>query len=123
MANENVTTHEDIDKLNRTLKDLYVSKLNQMNALCKYYAGLSLQRFRQKQKQNAFWTNQTGSLFNNAFSDSEITREFIGFYLSLTEDYGLYVELANNRKHEAVRPTVMAFYSRFMRDVEKIYAD
>jgi hypothetical protein len=123
MANENSTTHEDIAKLKQSIKGLYLRKKNTMNALCLQYAGYALQRFRQKQKQNAFWTNQTGSLFNNAFSGSDITSEFIGFYLSLTEDYGLYVELANNRKHEAVRPTVMAFYSRFMRDVEKIYAD
>jgi len=120
---ENDTTHEDIAKLKQSINGLYLRKKNAMNALCLQYAGMALQRFRQKQKQNAFWTNQTGSLFNNAFSGSDITQEFIGFYLSLMEDYGLYVELANNRKHEAVRPTVMAFYSRFMRDVEKIYAD
>lgn len=117
------TTHEDIARMKQTFKGVYLRKKNSMNALCLQYAGYALQRFRQKQKNNAFWKNQTGSLFNNAFSGSEITQEFIGFYLSLTEDYGKYVELANNRKHEAVRPTVMAFYSRFMRDVEKIYAD
>jgi len=120
---ENDTTHEDIAKLKQSINGLYLRKKNAMNALCLQYAGYALQRFRQKQKQNAFWKNQTGSLFNSAFSDTEITQEFIGFFLALNEDYGLYVELANNRKHEAVRPTIMAFYSRFMRDVEKIYAD
>ena len=121
MASE--TTKEDIDKLKLSVKGIYLRKKNSMNALCLQYAGYALQRFRQKQSQNAFWKNQTGSLFNNAFSGSEITQEFIAFYLALKEGYGVYVELANNRKHEAVRPTVMAFYSRFMRDVEKIYAD
>lgn len=123
MANENGTTQEDIEKLKQSVKGLYLRKKNAMNALCLQYAGYALQRFRQKQKQNAFWHNQTGNLLNDAFSGSDITQEFIGFYLALYEDYGVYVELANNRKHEAVRPTVMAFYSRFMRDVEKIYAD
>lgn len=121
MAND--TTHDDVTKIKGNIKTSYVRKMNQMNALCRYYAGLALQRFRQKQKQNAFWKNQTGSLFNSAFSDVEITNQFISFFLALKEDYGVYVELANDRKHEAVRPTVMAFYSRFMRDVEKIYAD
>lgn len=117
------TTHEDIARMKQSFKAVYLRKKNAIDDLCLQYAGYALQRFRQKQRQNAFWKNQTGSLFNNAFSDVEITGEFIAFFLALKEDYGVYIELANDRKHEAVRPTVMAFYSRFMRDVEKIYAD
>ena len=89
-------------------------------ALCKMYAGLCLQRFRQKQAQDKFWHNQTNTAYDTVFSDAEITKGFISFFLAHTVEYGVYLELANDRRHESLRPTVMAFYSRFMRDLEAI---
>jgi hypothetical protein len=123
MANENGTTHDDVAKLKESIKGIEFKLRMKLGDLCKYYAGKALKNFQDKQVHNAFWQNQTGNLFGNADSGEWITKEFSGFYLYLKEHYGVYVELANDRKHEAIRPTVMALYSDFMRDVEKIYAD
>lgn len=91
-------------------------------ALCKMYAGLVLQRFRQKQAQDKFWHNRTNTAYDTVFSDAEVVEGAIYFFLAHTVEYGVYLELANDRKHESLRPTVMAFYSRFTKDLEALYA-
>jgi hypothetical protein len=116
------TTHDDIVNLKKEIDSIYNRKRAAVYALCKYYAGLSLQRFRQKQAQDAFFHNRTNTAYNTAFSDAEMTKEYCMFFLALAVEYGWPLELANNRKHESVRPTVMAFYSRFMRDLEALFA-
>jgi hypothetical protein len=114
------TTHEDIANLKKEIDNIYSRKKAAVYALCKYYAGLCLQRFRQKQAQDAFFHNRTNTAYNTAFSDAEMTKEYCEFFLAIAVEYGVYLELSNNRKHESVRPTVMAFYSRFIRDLEAI---
>lgn len=114
---------EDIAALKREIDKIYNKKRAAAYALCKMYAGLCLQRFRQKQAQDAFWHNRTNTAYNTVFSDAELTREYCQFFLAQRVEYGVYLELANNRAHESIRPTVMSFYSRFMRDLEALYAD
>jgi hypothetical protein len=115
-----MNTSEDIANLKNNIGNIYNRKKAAIYALCKMYAGLSLQRFRQQQAADKFWRNRTNTAYNTVFSDAEITEDFIGFFLAQRVEYGLYLELANNRKYEAIRPTVIAFYSRFMRDLEAI---
>ena len=121
MAASDGTTHDDIVKIRANIDALYDRTKAAVYALCKQYAGLALQRFRQKQARDAYWNNQTNTAYNTVFSDAELTREYCEFFLAQSVEYGVYLELANDRKHEAIRPTVMAFYSRFMRDLEKIF--
>lgn len=112
--------HEEIAALKGEITAIYARKKNAVYALCLYYAGLTLQRFRQKQAEEKFWHNRTNVAYNTVFSDAELTKEFCGFFLTHTVEYGIFLELANNRIHESLVPTVMAFYSRFMRDLEEI---
>jgi hypothetical protein len=114
---------EDVAALKTNIATVYNRKRSAVYALCKMYAGLSLQRFRQKQAQDAFFHNRTNTAYNSIKSDAELTKEYCEFFLALTVEYGIYLELANNRAHESIRPTVMSFYSRFMRDLEAIFAD
>ena len=114
------TTHEDVANLKKEIVNIYTRKKTAIYALCVRYASFSLKRFRQKQARDKFFHNRTEIAYNTAFSDAVRTKEYIMFFLALAVDYGWPLELANDRKHESVRPTVMAFYSRFMRDLEEI---
>lgn len=114
------TTHDDVVRLKREIDNIYDRKKAAIYALCKYYAGLCLQRFRQKQASDKFWHNRTNTAYNTVFSDAELTKEFCGFFLAHMVEYGIFLELANNRKYESLAPTVMSFYSRFERDLEAI---
>jgi hypothetical protein len=68
-----------------------------------------------------FWTNRTGQAAARVFSNAEITSEFVSWFMAHGVQYGVYLELANNRKHEALRPVIQRFASRFFNDVKKIY--
>jgi len=122
MADDNGTTHNDVINLKKMIVSQYTKNKVAMIALCKYFAGLALREFRSRQANNAFWKNQTGSLLGDAYSDAWVTKEFVGFFLSLSQNYGKYVILANNRKHDGLTPIIISLYSKFMNAVEKIYA-
>ena len=94
-------------------------------ALCNEYAALAEKRFRQKQPSGTgvtgeFWTNQTSTAADTVFSGVFVSRHIYGFFLAQAVEYGVYLELANDRKHAALLPTVMAFYARFFRDLQEI---
>jgi len=111
-----------INTVNGQIKSAYDRKRSAAIALCLQYAGLALQAFRQKQASNKFWTNRTKVALDSVFSDAVVTREYVGWFLAHTVEYGVYLELANNRVHAALLPTVMRFYSRFQRDLEALFA-
>jgi hypothetical protein len=47
-------------------------------------------------------------------------KDTVGWFLAHATDYGVYLELANDRKHAALLPTTLRYYSRFMRDLKSI---
>jgi hypothetical protein len=103
------------------VKQTYDRRRSAAIALCLHYAGMALQRFRQKQASNKFWDNQTKVALDTVFSDAIVTDGAVGFFLAHLVEYGVYLELANDRKNQALVPTVMAFYSRFHCDLEALY--
>jgi len=68
-----------------------------------------------------FWDNQTAQaaagVFSNAFKDERS----VGWFLAHGVFYGVYLELANDRKHEALRPIVQQYAGKFLEDIKKIY--
>jgi len=106
----------------RSVKKYYDDRRAAGIALCLFYAGTAINNFRLKQASNKYWQNQTFTAFDTVFSGVLEEQGAIGFFLSHLEEYGVYLELANNRKNAALLPTVMALYSRFQRDLEKLYA-
>ena len=56
-------------------------------------------------------------MFARAFKD----QEEIGWFLSHGQDYGVYLELANDRKSEAIRPIIIELLPKFLREINKLY--
>jgi hypothetical protein len=56
-------------------------------------------------------------VFSNAFKDDNI----IGWYIAHGVEYGVYLELANDGAHQALRPIVEEFMSPFFKDVKSLY--
>lgn len=96
-------------------------------ALCVAWAGYALAEFREKQPNGsgnggAYWDNQTGVAAAEVFSDAFIDGEDLGWFISHAVEYGVYLELANNRQNESLRPIVMEQFPKFMDAVKAIYA-
>ena len=118
---------DDIQKqiavLNLNIESIMGRKVLAAVALCHMYAGLSLQAFRLAQAQDAFWNNQTNMAYNTVFSGVVLTEQFVGFYLAHLLEYGVYLEMANNRLHESLRPIVTGLVDQFVEDLKKIFGD
>ncbi len=90
--------------------------------LCVYYAGLVLRHFRTRQAGNTYWENRTNlamdTVFSGAFKEGE---DVLGFFLAHTMEYGVYLELANNRQNEALRPIINEYLPQFKKHLERLY--
>lgn len=47
----------------------------------------------------------------------------IRWFLAHGVRYGVYVELANDRRYEAIRPIIQRFAGRFIAEVKALYGD
>lgn len=90
-------------------------------ALCHYYSEKALQIFRRFQIFNEFWTNRTNTAYNAVFGGLVNEQNEIGFLLAHRIEYGVYLELANDRKHEALVPVIRDLDSEFQEDLRKIW--
>ena len=102
--------------LKKSLTSIYERRRKSVYALSLYYAAQSLQYFRLQQSNNAYWENQTGFARDLMFSNAYIEDNVVAWFMAHAVHYGVYLELANDRKHEAIRPIVQRFAGRFHKD-------
>lgn len=92
-------------------------------ALCLFYAGLAINYFRAQQQNNRYWANKTGQARDRMFTDAFRENLIYGWFMAHGVQYGVYLEMANDHAHEAIRPIVKRYAGRFFRDARKIYKD
>ena len=107
----------------KNIKDIYERKQKAVVALCKYYAKLVIQDFKKEQNNNKYWTNQSSFAKDLMFTRQYKEDEVIGFLMAHGVRYGVSLELANNKKHAAIEPTIRKFLPDFKKDLKKIYGD
>jgi hypothetical protein len=88
-----------------------------------FYAARALQDFRSRQGGNEFWQNRTGTAKDLVSADAYQKKNIVGWVLAHGVQYGVYLELANNRKHEALRPMINKWSKPFFEDLKKLYGD
>jgi len=110
-----------VSELKRNIANIYQRKINATLALCDEYGAMALNRFLQKQNNNEFWNNQTYTALDTVFYGTLNEKDFVGFFLAHAVEYGIYLETANDGKHAALLPTVVAFYARFDKDLKEIW--
>jgi hypothetical protein len=90
-------------------------------ALSLDYAGRAINEFRAAQSNELFWRNRTNDAFNRMFSDAFVIEEnVVGWFLSHGVEYGVYLELANDRQNEAIRPIVALLARSYFDDAREI---
>ena len=68
------------------------------------------------------WINRSFRAARSVFADAGRDGEGIYFNMYHTMSYGVYLELANNRKHAVIEPIVRGLAPEFLERVKKIYA-
>lgn len=114
-----------IDNVKRNIDKIYARRKAALYALAISYAGQALSIFRKEQAEQTFWNNRTNQAYQRVFSkafkiDKKLVQDEIGFFLSHGVIYGIYLELANDRKNEALRPIMMSLAPKFIADAKKI---
>jgi len=126
-------------EVSRNLDIIFARKKADALALCLEYAALILEEFRRQQMVGPgggswidrfngqgvgrYWNNQTEIAAKSVFSDAFMDEEEVGFFIAHLVEYGVYLELANDRRHEALRPLIEEFYPKFRESLEAVYAD
>lgn len=110
-----------LNEVKRNIRSIEERRVVATIALCEYYAGLAQQTFRERQIANGFWTNRTNTAYNEVFADNFRDGNDVGFFIAHAVEYGVYLELANDRKHEALRPIIIELLPKFESDLRRIW--
>jgi len=113
---------EGLAEVKANIRSIYTRREVMSIALCRFYAAKVLQKFREDQIADKFWNNQTNTAYNAVFSGDINETDAFGFFIAHAVEYGIYLELANDRQNEALRPTVEYFRNDFIRDLKEIWA-
>ena len=121
-----MSARDDAKQVSRNLELIYSQKvLPAVLGLAKEYAERALQDFRNKQgveqdSTGEYWTNRTTDAVRRVFSEAFLTGNEVGFLIAHAVEYGIYLELANDRKHEALRPTIEKWGPLFLSAVDRL---
>jgi len=110
----------DINKVKGNITNIYSRKVAGVYALCLEYCALALRYFRSAQAGNKFWKNVTNQAMDRMFTNPFKTSAYIGWLMAHGVKYGVYLELSNDRRHEAIRLVIQRFAGRFLEAVKDI---
>jgi hypothetical protein len=119
-----MSTAGDVNKVKRNISNRFELRKVKLYALSLDYAGRIINDFRSLQPggqlETGVWTNQTTNARNTMFSRAFKHDSEVGFFLSHFEHYGIYLELANDRKYEVIRPLIKKYARPFYKAARAI---
>lgn len=120
-VNEKDNLKRQFETITKNIRAANTRKVIASIALCRYYSAKALETFRRYQTFQTFWNNQTGTAYNQVFASNIAEDREIGFFIAHDVLYGIYLELANDRKHEALWPIIRDMYSEFEIELRKLW--
>jgi hypothetical protein len=116
---------DGIDNVKRNIEEVFKRRKEASLSLCKKYALLAKQTLHANQglaqDEGKFWTNQTTLAIKTVFGFTEDFGDSVCWGIAHHMEYGKWLELANNRKHAALEPTLKLLVPFFMDDVRKVF--
>lgn len=88
------------------IENIYRRKVAALYAESKRLAQQAVQELQSNQANNAYWNNQTYQALERIFADAFQDADAVGFFVAHGVEYGVWLEIANDRQHEALRPIV-----------------
>lgn len=114
-----MSASQDAAKVAKYLRGYYVRKLAALQALAKTLAEEMLADFQTRQgfaqeTRGEFWHNRFSEAVRKVYAEDFTTESKLGFFIAHGVYYGVYLELANDRKYEALRPMIEEWGNRFL---------
>lgn len=114
---------EEIGDIKKNIGGEFIRRLSALYALCDFYHAKALDLFRKEQAENLFWTNRTGIARDMVFGGTKVTKKYASWGLAHGVEYGVYLEMANDRRFESLRPIIMFLEPEFVQDVRRLFGD
>lgn len=114
-----------VDKVNKNIDAAFKRRKAQLYQLAIRFAADALNYFRALQPpgrgvEGKFWTNQTNQAEENMIAQAFQEMASIGWTFGHGIEYGVYLELANNGKHAAIRTIMSVFASKFIKAAKEL---
>lgn len=107
----------------KNISNIFERRRAAVYALALRWAANTINYFRSHQAGNTFWENRTTTAMRLMFTKAFIDGDQVGFLMAHMVEYGVYLELANNGKNEAIRPTMSRYSRLFLDAVKKLYEE
>lgn len=91
------------------IAEIFRRKKAALFAESKRLAEEALQEMKTEQAGNEFWDNQTKQALLRLFSDAFQEDDAVGFFLAHGVEYGIYLELANDRQNAILVPKITKY--------------
>jgi len=119
---------DGIDEVKKNIAAIYERRRAACYALSLAYAADALDWFYDLQparpnSQGAFWFNRTAQAALRMVADAFKRGENVGWLFGHGVDYGVYLELANDRQNEAIAPLIRHFAGQFFIDARELFID
>ena len=111
----------DVPTVKKNISEIYLRRRAALFALAGNNALEALLLFKRAQAQNTFWKNESNDAMNTMFTKPIQRGNIIGFRMAHFMLYGLYLELANDRRHEAIRPIISIQAKIFFKQAKELY--
>lgn len=103
------------------LNAIFDRKIDALYAYAKVLAEEALQEMQTEQAGNEYWNNETRQALQRLFSDSFLEEDSVGFFLAHGVEYGVYLELANDRQNEILRPKAEKYALKFKLFAQELF--
>lgn len=112
---------DGIDRVTKNVRAIFQRRRAALYALSLFYSAKALNDFRSNQAQDVYWTNRTFTAKDTVFSDAFLSEDEVGWFIAHAVEYGVYLELANDGRYQALKPTVDKFAKKFLADAKRIF--
>ncbi len=118
----------NVTQVKQNINNIYERRKLAIYALALQYAARAINFFRSVQppkpsSEGLFWTNRTGQAAARMFTNAEMADNVISWFMAHGVQYGVYLELANDRRFAAINPILEEYAIYFIQDVRKLYKD
>ena len=115
-------------EVNKRIAQIFSDRATEVFLLANTYSKACLDEFQSEQKTGAgiigkYWHNRTAHASDRMFAEPMEEGLTMGWFMAHTMYYGVYLELCNNRDHEAIRPLVEKWGALFIAKVRELYGD
>lgn len=105
----------------RNLRSKIGKKVVALYQYALFLAEEAVQEMQTRQATNEFWNNETKqawlTLFGDAFSEPNV----VGFFLAHHMEYGVFLELANDRQNAVLVPTIEKYALKMKLFAEELF--